>query len=51
MVNNLCAYALLNSVIVRQLAKNRIMSVNLFVRKRDESKRCDTYEGAHYLLT
>jgi len=26
------------------------MSVNLFVRKRDATKRCDTYEGAHYLL-
>jgi len=26
------------------------MSVNLFVRKKDESKRCDTYESAHYLL-
>ena len=26
------------------------MSVNLFVRKRDKSKRCDTYKGARYLL-
>jgi len=26
------------------------MSVNLLENKRDESKRCDTYEGAHYLL-
>jgi len=26
------------------------MSVNIFARKRDESKRCDTYKGARYLL-
>jgi len=26
------------------------MSVKLFARKEDESKRCDTYKGAHYLL-